>query len=363
MGAGNGWAPALERLASRHWWRPRPSALALCLWPLSAIYAALANLAALPYRVGWRHATPLPVPVVVVGNLIAGGAGKTPTVIAVVAALRAAGWRPGVVSRGHGRHGDGVAEVQPSSAAGDVGDEPLLIRRRTGVPVWVGRRRADAAAALCAAHPAVDVLVSDDGLQHRALARDVEVIVFDERGTGNGLRLPAGPLRQAVPGRLGPRTLVLYNAAAPTTALPGGLLQRRLGPALPLADWHAGNRAAAVPLATLQHDGQPPLLAAAGVASPERFFGMLETAGLRITRLPLPDHHGYESLPWPAGTAEVITTEKDAIKLLPARPGSTRVWVVGLDFELPAAFTAALMSHLGARRPGTREDDHRPPTH
>jgi tetraacyldisaccharide 4'-kinase len=124
------------------------------------------------------------------------------------------------------------------------------------------------------------VLVSDDGLQHAALARDLDIIVFDERGIGNGLRLPAGPLRQALPARVPPRTLVLYNAPQPTTPLPGALVTRRLGPAVPLADWHNANRGAAVPLASLQPHGQAPLLAAAGVASPERFFGMLEAAGL-----------------------------------------------------------------------------------
>jgi tetraacyldisaccharide 4'-kinase len=362
MGAGTRWAQALERLAARHWWRPRPSALALALLPLSALYTALAALNSAPYRWGWRRARRAPVPVIVVGNLIAGGAGKTPTVIAVVEALRAAGWRPGVISRGHGRVGDAVAAVRTAATAAEVGDEPLLIHQRTGVPVWVGRRRALAASALCAAHPEVNVLVSDDGLQHPALARDVEIVVFDERGAGNGLRLPAGPLRQALPARLPPRTLVLYNAAAPSTALPGALATRRLGDAVPLADWRAGDRRAAVSLGCLQADGRPPLLAAAGVASPERFFGMLEAAGLVITRLPLPDHHAYDSIPWPAGTPDVITTEKDAIKLQPGRLGATRVWVVGLDFALPAAFNAAWMSQLDHTRPLPIDDDHRPPT-
>jgi tetraacyldisaccharide 4'-kinase len=345
---GTGIARALERLAARHWWRPRPSLLSLCLLPLSGLYAALATLKAAPYRWGWRRAQPAPVPVIVVGNLIAGGAGKTPTVIAVVEALRAAGWRPGVVSRGHGRDGDSVTAVQATATAAEVGDEPLLIQRRTGVPVWVGRQRARAAAALCAAHPDVNVLVSDDGLQHAALARDLDIVVFDERGVGNGLRLPAGPLRQALPASVPENTLVLYNAAAPTTVLPGALATRRLADAVPLADWRVAKRTAAKALPRLQQHGQAPLLAAAGVASPERFFGMLEAAGLRISRLPLPDHHAYEHIPWPAGTPDVITTEKDAVKLQPERLGATRVWVVGLDFMLPAAFTAALTSHLAA---------------
>jgi len=332
-------AARTEALLQRHWWRPAPTLLAQALRPLSWLYALLAALARL------RAPQAAPVPVLVVGNLIVGGAGKTPAVVAIVQALQAAGWQPGVISRGHGRSGDGVQAVGPDSVAADVGDEPLLIRRRTGVPVWVGRQRVAAARALCAAHPAVDVLVSDDGLQHRALARDVEVVVFDERGIGNGLLLPAGPLRERLPRQLPAMRRVLYNAARASTGLPGAIISRVLGAAVPLADWRANRRDGALPLAGLR--GRP-LLAAAGIAAPERFFSMLEGAGLRLTRLPLPDHHAYATLPWPAGTADVVTTEKDAVKL--GDTGSTRVWVVGLDFVLPPTFTQDLLRALGAPR-------------
>ena len=341
-------SPALERLAARHWWQAQPTPLARALLPLAWLYAALAALHRAPYRLGWRQAQPSPVPVLVVGNLIVGGAGKTPTVMAVVEWLRGAGWRPGVISRGYGRAGDGILEVRPDADASAVGDEPLLIRRRSGVPVWVGRHRTSAARALCAAHPEVNVLVSDDGLQHLALARDAQIVVFDERGVGNGLRLPAGPLREALPERLAAGTLVLYNAAAPSTRLPGALATRQLGAAVPLSDWWAGRQAGGVPLRDLQTRATGPLLAVAGVASPERFFSMLEAEGLRITRLALPDHHDYATLPWPAHTTDLVTTEKDAIKLRPGQLGSTRVWVVGLDFRLPAEFTQALLHCLPA---------------
>lgn len=319
----------------RHWWRAQVSLPMQLLRPLSWLYAALAGLAKQPVQA-------LPVPVVVVGNLIVGGAGKTPTVLAVVQALQQAGWRPGIVSRGHGRSGDGVQAVQADSAAAMVGDEPLLLRRRSGVPVWVGRRRVEAARALLAAHPGVDVIVSDDGLQHHALPRVVEILVFDERGIGNGLLLPAGPLREALPHTLAPRQLLLYNAGRPSTLLPGALARRHLAQAVPLADWMAGNAQAAVPLARLR--GRP-LLAAAGIAAPERFFSMLVAAGLQVERLPLPDHHPYTTLPWPAGTADVLVTEKDAVKLKTA--GGPRIWVVGLDFVLPPEFTQDLLRRLG----------------
>jgi len=336
-------AERAQALLARHWWRPQPTPLMQLLRPLSWLYAWLAALAR-------RRPETAPVPVVVVGNLIAGGAGKTPTVIALVQALQAAGWRPGVVSRGHGRRPRDMRDVravESNSDAGDVGDEPLLIRRRTGVPVWVGRERIAAARALCGAEPAVDVLVSDDGLQHHALARDVEVVVFDERGVGNGLLLPAGPLREPLPQRLDERRRVLYNAAAPSTPLPGAVAGRRLTGALPLADWLAGRPQAAVALATLR--GRP-LLAVAGIAAPERFFSMLEAAGLTLRRQPMADHHAYTTLPWPADTPDVVTTEKDAVKLSLAVMGRTRIWVVGLDFTLPSPFTQDVLRLLGQPR-------------
>jgi tetraacyldisaccharide 4'-kinase len=334
-------AARVEALLARHWWQPRTTPAMRLLLPLSWLYALLAVLARR------RKAQRAPVPVLVVGNLVVGGAGKTPTVIALVQALLQAGWRPGVISRGHGRSGDELSAVGPASTAAQVGDEPLLIARRSGVPVWVGRERVAAAHALCAAHPAVDILVSDDGLQHAALARDAEVVVFDERGAGNGRLLPAGPLREPLPRRLPPRRHLLYNAPRPSTPLPGALALRSPGLALTLADWQAGRSERAVALESLRG---PRWLAVAGIAAPERFFAMLEAAGLAIERMPLPDHHAYAALPWPAGTGRVLTTEKDAVKLDPARLGATQVWVVGLDFRLPPDFTQALLAELGPPR-------------
>lgn len=331
----------------RQWWQPRPTAGARLLQPLSWLYGALA-------AADRRRQVPVAadVPVVVVGNLIAGGAGKTPSVIALVRLLRSAGWTPGVISRGYGRQADGIAEVLPGQPAAQTGDEPLLIRLRTGAPVFVGRDRPAVLQALRSAHPAVDIVVSDDGLQHHRLPRDVQVVVFDERGAGNGLLLPAGPLREPLPAALPPRTLVLYNAPAATTPLPGHLARRALAGITPLADWWAGSAPeAAQPLAALQ--GRP-LLAAAGIAAPERFFGMLKAAGLQPRRLPLPDHHGFDTLPWPADSPDVVITEKDAVKLPPQRlPPGQRVWVATLDFQLSPGFAAALQRLLPSPTPTT----------
>ncbi|MBA4178342.1 MAG: tetraacyldisaccharide 4'-kinase [Leptothrix sp. (in: Bacteria)] len=311
------------------------------LRPLSWLYGALRALHQ------WRQRPlVLAVPVVVVGNLVVGGAGKTPTVIALVQALQARGHRPGIISRGHGRQGVGARAVEQSDAPADVGDEPLLLQRRCGVPVWVGADRVETGRRLCEAEPRVDVLVSDDGLQHTRLARHAALVVFDERGAGNGLLLPAGPLREPWPAALPPDCRVLYTAGVPSTPLPGALATRRIRQAWPLAAWHAGDATQAQPLLAL--NGRR-VLAAAGLAAPRKFFDMLAATGLSFTPLPLPDHHRFDTLPWPPGTADVLVTEKDAVKLAPHRIGGTRVWVVPLDFDIPASLVDDIAALLFAR--------------
>lgn len=319
-------------------------ALAWALRPLAGLYGAVVALRSLVFRAGWLRTERLPVPVIVVGNLIAGGAGKTPTCLAVVELLRQHGWTPGIVSRGYGSNaGDDVVLVTPGTPASACGDEPLLMQRRSGAPVAVGRHRVQAGHALLAAHPSVDVIVCDDGLQHRQLARDAQVIVFDERGAGNGWLLPAGPLREPMPAAVPARSVLLYNAPAPSTALPGHVVRRSLGRFTPLQAWLDGTPAAATDLRGRR------LLAAAGLAHPQRFFSMLRDAALDIDELPLPDHHDFAQLPWPSDTADVVVTEKDAVKLDPARLGATRAWVATLDFQLPPAFAAELLALLPQR--------------
>ncbi len=343
MPRARGLAAAVEALAARHWWRSTPSLLCQALRPLSWLYR---GLLAMSRRGG--HASAAPVPVLVVGNYIVGGAGKTPAVIAIVQALQQRGWHPGVVSRGFGRRGDSAAEVLADSAADDVGDEPLLIHRRTGVPVWVARRRVVAARALCARHAEVDVVVCDDGLQHHGLARDAELAVFDERGIGNGLLLPAGPLREPLPAGPPRRQRVLYTGSHASTAWAGAIGLRALVDAVPLQAWWRGDLACGQPVATLR--GRP-LFALAGLAAPENFFSRLETLGLQIERHPMPDHAPYPQPPWPAGTPDVVTTEKDAVKLRPewagdAAAGATRVWVLRLDLTVPDSLVTELAALL-----------------
>lgn len=322
--------------------------LSQLLRPLSALYGGLLALRALFYRWGWLKTERLPVPVIVVGNWIVGGAGKTPTTLTLLAMLKARGIRAGVISRGYGREGDEVRLVSRASSAREAGDEPLLIHLRSGVPVAVGRDRVAAARALLAANPDTQVLVSDDGLQHWRLPRSLAVLVFDERGIGNGRLLPAGPLRQSPRDELLADEIVLYNAPRPSTALPGALARRRLSGAVRLDDWWAGRPAT---LDTLHALRGRPLLALAGMAQPQRFFDMLGEQGLAIDTLALPDHHDFADLPWLAGTPDVVLTEKDAVKIDPARCGVTRVWVVTLDFQPEHAFEQQLAEHLARLLP------------
>ncbi|MBQ0959458.1 tetraacyldisaccharide 4'-kinase [Ideonella sp. 4Y11] len=331
----------------RQWWQPRPGALAWLLWPLSWSLQRLAML------LRWRDRTrarQLPVPVLVVGNLIVGGAGKTPTTIALLQALRERGWRPGLVSRGHGRRETRLRLLGPQASADQVGDEPLLIHRRTGVPGVVGAERTDAARTLLGAHPEVNLLLADDGLQHARLARDWQLIVFDQRGIGNGLTLPAGPLREPWTPGVPVRSSVLYNADQPSTPWPGHLALRRLAGPVPLADWWAGQPPD--PGAWQALTAAPSPLAVAGLAEPERFFAMLRQQGLDCRCLPLPDHAPLDPLPWPASEPVVLLTEKDAIKLPSARvPPGQNVWVVALDFQLPRALVDEIDQALHACHP------------
>jgi tetraacyldisaccharide 4'-kinase len=336
----NGAAAALQRAWRNGGW------LAQLLRPLGALFGVLSELRALLYRRDWLKVESLPVPVLVVGNWIVGGAGKTPTALALLSILKSQGIKAGVISRGYGAQFDGTRLVSRDSKAGDVGDEPLLIHLRSGAPVAVGRDRVAAARALLAAHPDLALIISDDGLQHWRLPRQLSVLVFDERGLGNGRLLPAGPLRQRR--RLSDEPqLVLYNAECASTPLPGHGSRRQLAGAIALQEWWAGKPADPQALQRLR--GRP-IAAAAGMAQPERFFAMLRDRGLEIVPIPLPDHHDYASLPWPPGTAEVLITEKDAVKLRPERLGATRAWVVTLDFRPDESFERELLQELAALR-------------
>ena len=297
----------------------RRGALACVLWPVSLLFGALAATRRAAYRAGWLASAKLPVPVVVVGNFVAGGAGKTPVVTALVAHLRSRAMACGVVSRGYGRQGADCRAVDAHSLPADVGDEPLLIAR-AGAPVFVAPRRADAARALLHAHPDTRVLISDDGLQHLALSRDIEICVFDARGVGNGWLLPAGPLRET------PRRVDLILRAADAPGIDGWTMRRELASFAVRAD---GSRIEWAELLGRR------VTAVAGIANPESFFDMLRARGLEPRRtLALPDHHHFASSPV-SGDEEIVCTEKDAAKLWRLRPDA---WAVPLRVDIPDGF-------------------------
>lgn len=315
------------RTTLQHAWTRR-GALAWLLWPVSLLYRIAWALRAAAYRIGVRPVYRVPVPVIVVGNVVAGGAGKTPIVIALVEHLHARGLKVGVLSRGYGRRTHDCCLVTATSTAREVGDEPLLIRRRTGAPVAVAASRIDAARQLLAAQPELDLLVCDDGLQHRALHRDVEICLFDDRGIGNGMLLPAGPLREPWP-----RGVDLLIGTGQLTP-PGNdmhLVRRTLAHHAIRAD---GTRVALRELPTLAERTRRPLLAVAGTAQPLAFFEMLRARGLPLARtLALPDHADFDPSRWQSDDGmTVLCTEKDAVKLWPLRPDALAVpLVVALD--------------------------------
>ena len=300
----------------------RRGALACALWPLSLVFGAVVAARRALYRRGVFKSESADVPVIVVGNVIAGGAGKTPIVQAIVQHLKDRGVRVGIISRGYGRITADCREVRIGSSAADVGDEPLLLARACGVPVFVARRRIEAARELLRAHPQTQLLVCDDGLQHYALARDIEVCVFDERGVGNGRLLPAGPLREPWP------------RAVDFVIGPGGFtVTRTLSPQATRAD---GARTAVANLRGVT--------ALAGIAKPDAFFDMLRADGVVIARtIALPDHHDFVSLPDVRG--QIVCTEKDAVKLWRIRPDA---WAVPLQVSIDPAFWTALDGRLSS---------------
>lgn len=320
--------------------------LACLLWPLAQVHSLLVRGRQTLYRHGIFSSERFPIPVIVVGNVVAGGAGKTPLVMALVKHFTAQGLRVGVISRGYGRSGKISLEVTSQTPVYEAGDESVFIARATGAPVFVANRRVDALRALLAAYPATEVVVCDDGLQHYALKRDIEIVVFDDRGVGNGWLLPAGPLREPWPARKAHGVdLVLHTGLNP--AFGGFTSSRKLSVYALAAD------ASRVALRDLR--GQP-LVALAGIANPEAFFAMLRATGLKLEKtVALPDHHDFrhDDLSAYAGHT-VLCTEKDAVKLFSRTlPTGMKLLAVPLVFSPEPAFYSALdrllaplLSHL-----------------
>ena len=296
--------------------------LAWLLLPIGGVFFAIVALRRAAYRLGWLKAERMPVPVVVIGNLIAGGAGKTPLTLWLAQRFVAAGRHPGIVSRGYGRHEAMPAKVSAGATAQAVGDEPLLLLKRSGCPVFVGADRAAAAHALLTAHPECDLILCDDGLQHYQLQRDVEIAVIDRRGLMNGWPLPAGPLREPA-GRLScVDALVLNDAGVPpvhgvpafTMRLEGQRFHRRDDPRATCTASDLVGRS---------------LHAVAGIGEPQRFFDHLAKLGLQCENHAFPDHHRYAGGDLKFVGDAILMTEKDAIKC--AGLSTLPIWVLPVD--------------------------------
>lgn len=322
-----------SRLPESVWYGGHP--LSHFLLPLSWLYCALVGLRRLAYGRGWLASRRLPVPVILVGNLTVGGTGKTPLVLWLTGYLRSQGYKPGILTRGYG--GRGTEWPRPVGADSDpfeVGDEPVLLARRGGCPVVAGPDRV-AAGKMLVAGGECDMIVSDDGLQHYRLQRDLEILVVDAaRGFGNGRCLPAGPLREPA-ARHRQVDLTVCNGDG---SCPGGQRMRLVpGRLVNLAD------------STIERDlgelrGQR-VTAVAGIGNPGRFFELLRSQGLHLDERPYPDHHPFsreDAASWPPGP--VVMTEKDAVKCEGLRCAD--FWYLPVEPQFQSGFDRLLLDKL-----------------
>lgn len=339
----------------------RHNLLTLLLLPISLLFGGLAFLRRLLFS-SFLRPRPLPVPVIVVGNIYVGGTGKTPFTIWLVAQLRAAGFTPGVISRGYGSSGNVAAQaarlVTSLSLAQEVGDEPLLIVQKTACPLMVGKQRYAVAKALLEQFPEVDVLISDDGLQHYALPRDIEIMLFDQRGCGNRSLLPAGPLREGPRRR---RDFTIINGGLSGDVRQFGAAQAAQTYAMQLCGthaWqlcrlHAGEHMLELSQLTQAHAGK--ILAAAGIGHPERFFSMLAAQHIQCATLALPDHFDFAYNPFQDSYASsaslILITEKDAVKCAASASlaNDPRIWVVPVEAQIDTALAQQLVEKCRGR--------------
>ena len=316
-----------------HWYRITP--LHLLLFPLSLLFRLIVAIRRQLFRLGILSSIRLPVPVIIVGNITVGGTGKTPLTLWLVEQLLANGWHPGIISRGFGGSGSKAQEVSHNSDPATVGDEPVLMAQRKLCPVWIGRERPAAARALLAAHPECDIIISDDGLQHYRLQRDVEIAVVDGvRRFGNGLLLPAGPLREAV-SRLREVDAVVVNGGMAAAGeylmqLEGMNFYNLLNPEI---------------TATADDFKDQSVHAIAGIGHPERFFRHLHKLGLSPQTHPYPDHHRYCAADLAYADANVLLmTEKDAVKC--SAFADEKCWVLRVDAHPDSALAQFIMEKI-----------------
>ena len=323
----------------------RPTAVSCALLPIAWLFCAATAVRRGLYRLRLLPSVRLPVPVIVVGNLLVGGTGKTPLVLALIDELRRAGYRPGVITRGYRGRSRSPALVSAGDDPAKAGDEAVLLARRGGCPVCAGSDRAASARLLLRTHPECDVLLSDDGLQHYRLARDLEISVEDRRGHGNGWMRPAGPLREPGGRRVDARVV---NGEPHASRL--GALGRE-GPWFRMSVEPQGFHALEAPGIPVSAGALPGmrLHAVAGIGDPGRFFSMLRAMGLHATQHAFPDHHAFraEDLDFPECDA-VLMTEKDAVKCERlARKDARRGWyALQVGARLDPSFFDLILTRL-----------------
>lgn len=325
----------MERL-QHHWYRISP--LHLLLYPISLIFRTLVALRRFLYRSGLFASPKFHVPIVIVGNISVGGTGKTPLTLWLAEQFIAEGWHPGIISRGYRKSGNKNASprcVTADDSSDEVGDEPLLMAQRKLCPVWIGRDRPAVASALLLAHPECDILLSDDGLQHYRLHRDAEIVVIDgARRFGNGLLLPAGPLREPL-SRLHEVDAIVVNGGKTQAnefamSLQGTLFYNLLNPEIVVpANELAGQR----------------LHAIAGIGHPRRFFDHLKQLGLHCTTHAFADHHDFTAADLAFDDVDaILMTEKDAVKC--AAFATEKHWVLRVDAQVDPALAQLIIKKV-----------------
>ena len=305
------------------------------LIPLSWLFWLLSGLRRLSYKAGLLRSCKLPVPLIVIGNISVGGTGKTPLVIWLAEKLKAAGYKPGIISRGYAGSANSVSPVYADSDPISLGDEPILLARRSACPVWVGRDRVATGLALLKAHPECNVFISDDGLQHYRLCRDVEVVVVDgQRGFGNGCLIPAGPLRERI-SRLKQVDAFVCNGGQ---AMRGAFAMR-----LENAAFH--NLLEHAKTALAKDFAGKPIHAVAGIGNPARFFQQLADLGLQCEQHAFPDHHPFQPADLQSMAAEtILMTEKDAVKC--AAFAQANWWYLPVSAEVEPGLAELIMNKL-----------------